>query len=543
MKKTQLIINGGECGKLVRDFDWSKTPLGPIDTWSPAMLANVNTMLNSPLPYVFMCGQEGVLIYNDDYAKFALDKHPEIMGANVAEAWPEIADYNLDIIKRVHGGETIYYKDQLLKLRRNAKLTKTEDVYIDLTYGPLYDAEGRTAAVAVSVIETTDKVRSNQSNTRLRKESKLADDLFNTVVDSMVDHVYYFNKQKKFMYANQAVADLLGVEDPKTLVGKKLSDIFPPTLYKQVNADIEKVFTTEKPVHNSLSLTDATGALLEFEYTFSPVRDSSGSVVYVSGNSRDVTEKNALERSRKEAEALSAERDLLIRVNSIKDDFISVASHELRTPATAVKQYLGLVLEGYAGELTAVQKDFIDKANISNDRQLKTINDLLKVARIESNRLMLEKQTKDMHKLLTVIEAAQKPLFAKSEQKIELKLPDYPVEAIVDIENITIAIDNIIDNARKYSRPSTTTTISLRKENGVVIAIADQGVGVDKADISKLFTKFQRIPNDLSVEVGGTGLGLYWSKKIVELHDGTVSARQNTPVGMVFEIVLSDGEE
>lgn len=363
MKNAQFVVGGGECGDLVRSLDWSTTPLGSIDTWPVSLLANVNTMLNSPIPYVFMCGSKGVLIYNNAYAAFAQDKHPAILGMNVAEAWPEIADFNLDIIGQIASGKTIELKDQLLRLKRDATQNKFEDVYIDLTYGPIFDDENTIAGVTVSVFETTEKVKSEQNRKVLRNEAKIASGIFDTVVNSMVDHVYYFNKLKRFMYANDSLCELVGATDHNQIVGKRVSDIFGPEIYEQIDADIDAVFTTKKPVRGTVQITNSQGKPLEFDYTFSPVVDSKGAVIFVSGSSRDVTEQNALERSRQETIRVSTERDMLLKVNAVKDDFISIASHELRTPATAVKQYIGMVLEGYAGDVTESQRDFLTKAD------------------------------------------------------------------------------------------------------------------------------------------------------------------------------------
>lgn len=226
----------------------------------------------------------------------------------------------------------------------------------------------------------------------------------------------------------------------------------------------------------------------------------------------------------------------LIELNKTKDEFISIASHQLRTPATTVKQYVAMVLDGLSGEVSDRQRLFLMKAYESNERQLSIINDLLRVAQIDAGTFKLVPETINVSQL--VVEAVEDflPSFIRSDQQLAGDIePD--IHAEIDKNAIRMVIDNLLENARKYSESGARTTIVLSDESDAIkIAVKDEGIGVNNPD--RLFKKFSRIENKLSTEVGGTGIGLYWAQSITELHGGTLDYRPNTPKGSIFTLIL-----
>jgi two-component system sensor histidine kinase/response regulator len=231
----------------------------------------------------------------------------------------------------------------------------------------------------------------------------------------------------------------------------------------------------------------------------------------------------------------------LMEINRSKDEFIALASHQLRTPATAVKQYLGMVLEGYAGDVTPEQQKFLNSAYESNERQIQVVNDILRVAKLDLKKITLKRTSVDLGKLLESILHDMASQFSNRDQKLHFRPPGKPLLAEVDSEYIRMAIGNIIDNASKYTPPGKGVTVSVTagSKNTIVTKIQDEGVGIDGQDIDKLFKKFSRIDNPLSVKVGGTGLGLYWSNEVVQLHGGSITVTSTPGVGTSFKISLS----
>jgi signal transduction histidine kinase len=236
---------------------------------------------------------------------------------------------------------------------------------------------------------------------------------------------------------------------------------------------------------------------------------------------------------------LRQQNDELKQRNTSKDEFIALASHQLRTPATGVKQYLGMLLEGYVGDVTPEQHEFLAQAYASNERQLGTINDLLQIAQIDANKLTLNSQACDIAALIDAVAKEQRGNIERRRQQLKVIKDVEPALAWADPLRLHMVLDNLIDNASKYSREHTTVTITVSAEhNYVVVEVADEGVGIAHKDISKLFQKFSRIDNPLSIVVGGNGLGLYLAKKLIDAHGGTINVQSSLRQGTVFILRL-----
>jgi PAS domain S-box-containing protein len=226
-----------------------------------------------------------------------------------------------------------------------------------------------------------------------------------------------------------------------------------------------------------------------------------------------------------------------------KDEFISLASHQLRTPATLVKQYINMLIDGLFGELNNVQIEALQKANDGNERELKIVEDLLKVAQIDAGKVALNKSYIDINNLIKQIIAEYKERLEKKDQKIIYDTDSVPVIAHADPSLIRTVIENLIDNASKYMFEKGTIIISCEgSDESAVFSIRDEGVGISKKEMPKLFQKFSRLSNDLSVKVGGNGLGLYWVKKVIDLHASKITVSSTPGKGTTFTVTLPKEE-
>lgn len=150
-----FLAGGGECAQLIAGKDWAQTPLGPIDGWSQSLRTAVAILLRSPVPIVMLWGEQGVMIYNDAYSVFAGGRHPQLLGSNVLEGWPEVADFNDNVMKVGLAGGTLHYHDQELTLNRHGR---PEQVWMDLDYSPVLEEDGSPAGVICILAETTERV-------------------------------------------------------------------------------------------------------------------------------------------------------------------------------------------------------------------------------------------------------------------------------------------------------------------------------------------------------------------------------------------------
>jgi len=255
--------------------------------------------------------------------------------------------------------------------------------------------------------------------------------------------------------------------------------------------------------------------------------DESGTLQGFAKVTRDLTERKRMEDELQNANTeLKRQRQELALLNQAKDEFISLASHQLRTPATGVKQYIGMLLEGFIGDIPKDQKNVLEKAYHSNERQIDLINDLLRVAQLDAGKLVLNKTPANITELVADTVAEQKDSFDHRQQAVEVKSPSRPIIANIDEQRLRMVLDNLVDNASKYTPPSGKIKISVSKTKGCLrICVEDNGVGIQSKDIPKLFNKFSRINNELSEEVGGSGLGLYWADKVVQMHGGNIDVK------------------
>lgn len=257
----------------------------------------------------------------------------------------------------------------------------------------------------------------------------------------------------------------------------------------------------------------------------------------------DITEQKILKiDSDKMTENLLKQRNQLQKLNDAKDEFIMLASHQLRTPATAVKQYIGMLQQGYAGKVSKAQIKMLEVAYRSNERQLEIIEDLLRVVKVDAGKIYLKWASYDVGQLVEAAVKQLADLFKGRHQSIWFKSPVKPLYVYGDSQLILMVIENILDNAGKYSNEGTKITINIKQRDDYTeIAIRDNGVGIKQTDIKKLFGKFVRIDNPLSTTVKGTGLGLYWAKKILDLHEGSIKVTSKIGKGSLFTIMTPTG--
>lgn len=247
----------------------------------------------------------------------------------------------------------------------------------------------------------------------------------------------------------------------------------------------------------------------------------------------------------KQAQIYADLKDANIRLrelDKLKDEFVSLASHELRTPMTAIKSYLWMALAGKGGPLVEKQKFYLQRAYNSTTRLINLVNDMLNVSRIESGRITLKKQSIDLVGLIEDIIAEVKPRADELGIRIKfdsgaknftpLEVPETPPpdssrpQVFVDPDKIKEVLINLVGNSLKFTPKDGTITISYEKQNSMIkTVIKDTGVGIAPEDMLKLFQKFGIVEGAYIARQNvfqGTGLGLYISKSIIEMHGGKI---------------------
>lgn len=225
-------------------------------------------------------------------------------------------------------------------------------------------------------------------------------------------------------------------------------------------------------------------------------------------------------------------------VEKLKTEFVSVAAHQLRTPLSAVKWSLRMFLDGDVGNLEDYQRKLIDKTYQSNERMINLVNSLLNVARIEEGRFVYDPVILDLEDLVERVVDELRPSARQKEIRMVFRRPKKELSSIrVDREKIRIVVQNLLDNAIKYTLEGGSVTVFVEeseREGYVSFRVKDTGVGIPEGQKERVFSKFFRGENVVRMETVGTGLGLFIARNIIEAHDGQISFNSEKGEGTTF---------
>ncbi|MEA3449449.1 MAG: ATP-binding protein [Patescibacteria group bacterium] len=237
----------------------------------------------------------------------------------------------------------------------------------------------------------------------------------------------------------------------------------------------------------------------------------------------------------------------LKQLDQAKSEFVSIASHQLRTPLTVIKGYISMFLEGSFGKMDELQKDSMEKVYHSNERLIQLVENLLNISRIESGRFCVNKEPVNLFEMVkSVVEELSGPANKKS-FKLELVKPKKDVIVVpLDQEKIRQVVLNLIDNSIKYTKKGTVKVRISRRKNNVLFCVSDKGMGIKPDDLVDLFEKFFRGTDTALIHTEGIGLGLYVAKRIVEVHGGKIWAEskgENKGSKFCFTLPLKDKDK
>jgi two-component sensor histidine kinase len=411
-------FGGGENGALIGALDWSNTSLGPISEWPESLKTTVGMLLRSPVPIVLLWGPDGIMIYNDAYSIFAGGRHPLLFGSKVREGWPEVADFNDNVMKVGLSGGTLSYRNQELTLHRSGV---PEQVWMNLDYSPVLGENGRPEGVFAVVVETTQQVLAERAlaiaEERLRQALNASG-----MVGTFAWHV-----QSDTFYSDARFAEMFSVDPAKGDEGAPLSDylagIHPEDVQRITDAVNRTIVTREKYVQE-YRLLQKDGNIRWVEARGECLYSADGKPDRFVGVVVDITsQKNAQERQRLFA------READHRIKNIFANFhsmISLSARSARTP-----EEMAQALRGRLDALLRA-KDLIRPGIMGTEHESKhTTMDAL---------------------VRTVLQ----PYEDGSPARITLNGPDVPVGAKA-VTGLALALHETATNAVKYgalSRPN-----------------------------------------------------------------------------------------
>ncbi|MCC2631990.1 MAG: putative Histidine kinase, partial [Patescibacteria group bacterium] len=243
------------------------------------------------------------------------------------------------------------------------------------------------------------------------------------------------------------------------------------------------------------------------------------------------------------SQAISAiQKAKLYEGDRMKSEFVSIASHELLTPVSAIEGYLSMILDEHIGQIDDKARDYLTKVYSSSKRLSALVKDLLSVSRIEAGRMKIEPQSQDVSKMIG--EAVDQLKFLAQQKQLELTY-EQPTESLppvwTDPDRAMQVLINIISNAIKYTPKGSVTIKAMLEQEPVPhvrISVIDTGMGMSKEDQTHLYEKFYRVDNLETTGIVGTGLGLYITKTLIERMGGTISLESVPGKGSTFSITL-----
>jgi len=326
---------------------------------------------------------------------------------------------------------------------------------------------------------------------------------YQLAVENVSDHIVITDADGIILYANRAVEKITGFAREE-IIGKKAGvqwgKLMSNELYEELWAQIKQ---NKKSFIGEFTNKRKNGEKYIAEAKVSPILDSKGNVIFFVGIERDITKMREVDR--------------------MKSEFISLASHQLRTPLSAMKWFLEMLMAGDIGKLTPEQKEIINNINDSNERMIELVNTLLDVSRIESGKLIIDPKPTDLRMLLNGLLSELEPQLKKNNQVITVDLPQGLQDVLLDPKLIRQVYMNYLTNAIKYSPQDTTITLKITLTKTEIISeVKNEGRGIALSEQDRIFQKFFRASNTGKQDTDGNGLGLYLVKSIVESSGGKV---------------------
>ncbi|RKH10203.1 response regulator [Corallococcus sp. CA053C] len=558
------LSGGGEMGRLIRSMDWSRTPLGPVETWPQSLRTTVSLCLSSTFPILIAWGPERVQLYNDSYRPICGAKHPESMGQPFRECWATALPVVGGAFEKAGAGTGSYIENQRMFLDRYGYL---EEAFMTFSFSPIRDESGDVGGLFHPITEVTEKLLSARRTQTLRELSallgkvKTVEDIGAALPqlspDAALDVPFLLFYRRDEARPRVRWVGGLGLRPGSAWSPEEaeLDGPWPfaasaesgPRTVELRGAPWEGLGVAcgpyEEPPAHALVLPVLPAGMTEpFGYLVAGVSPRRalddayrGFYEQLQGTlTTAVVNVRAYEAEAQRVEALAA-------IDRAKTAFFSNVSHEFRTPLTLILGPLEESLADTSSPLPPVQRERQELTHRNALRLLKLVNSLLDFSRIEAGRVKASFHPTDLARLTEDLASVFRSAMEKAGLTYTVDTPDVGEPVYVDRDMWEKVVLNLLSNAFKFTLQGSVTVRLAREGDRVRLTVHDTGTGIPEAELPRVFERFHRVETSRGRTHEGTGIGLALIQELVKLHGGTLGVRSVEGGGSTFVVELPLG--
>jgi signal transduction histidine kinase/DNA-binding response OmpR family regulator len=557
-----------EMARRMRELDWAKTTLGPVEQWPQSLRTSVSTCLDCAFPIVLWWGPDLAILYNDEYRPMlGPAKHPSALGEKGSKVWAEIWDVIAPMLSQVYErGEATRSRDLLLHIDRGYP----EEAYFSFSYSPIHAEGGKVGGIFCPVIETTEKVIGERRLRTLRdlaarcKGADSEESAYQAAATVLAANSHdvpfaliYRVDEHESRARLKAVAGIgVGTEASPEWVLLDESAIDPWSLRRVVRSG-QTTVVHELPLrfnalpmgawkvppqsamvlpvllpgheHPRAILIAAVSPMRALDEDY---RTFFGLVATQLASA--LADAQALEDERRRAEALA-------ELDRAKTTFFSNVSHEFRTPLTLMIGPLQDVLSQGRETLPPDAAAHVDVAYRNGQRLLKLVNTLLDFSRIEAGRIDASYEPTDLAALTVELTSVFRSAIEKAGLELAVHCDPLPETVYVDHDMWEKIVLNLLSNAFKFTFEGGIRVRLDWRGDCVELSVSDTGVGIAASDLPRMFERFHRVKHTRARTHEGTGIGLALVQELARLHGGTVSVSSQEGRGTTFVVTIRTG--
>lgn len=416
----------------------------------------------------------------------------------------DLADIN-QIIRDLRDSQSDSHFDFECRIIRSDQTT----IWIKVQGSTYFSVEKKLQRIIGTMVDITDLKRSEAKNAELV-----------AIVNSSNDAIVGKTLEGKITSWNLAAEELFGYTADE-IIGQHVLQLIPEDRKNEEDYIIERLRNGESLKHFETKRVTKSGSLIDVSLTISPTRDKAGTIFGISKIARNITERKQEERR--------------------KNDFVSIVSHELKTPLTSILLYSQVLMRRYNMKSDEVDFQISSKIETQTKKMVSMIHDFLSLARIEEGKLQIRKDNFLLSELFE--EAKNEADLISSNHSISLSYGEN-IKVFADRDKIGQVLTNLVSNAIKYSPAGGLVTVESEVLQGrVVVSVSDEGVGISENDQKKLFDRFYRVENEEIATISGFGIGLYIAAEILQYHNSEIEVESQPGLGSIFRFYLDQSSD